>query len=525
MRVVSSAPLRAPRRIFWLMVFTALPLCAQTSSPPPSQATEADLEAKIQVLTNSLDQTRNELSESREEIRQLRGLLEQVIQKVGPLNPAPNGATAQMPPASEKATQGQEAAQEPAEKPAQISQDDWQVLNSRVDEQAQDKVESNLKYRLKLSGLVLFNAFGVSGQVDNLDVPGVAQPESFGSPSGAVGASLRQSILGITGFGPEILGARTSGDVQVDFFGGLPSGYGSALSGVVRLRVARVRFDWSKTSLVAGLDVPFFSPNTPTSYMSVAQPSFAASGNLWTWTPTIRLEQRLNAGAAQFKVEAGVMDPSSDVPSGSATRFPTPGETSRKPTVALRLSLNGRNEARPLSLGVSGVYFPQRYSWDGVNLTGWGSVADWRMGLIPHVEVTGEMFVGKGLDAFGGVAGPILAQSDYSNYYQSGAPDALAGITMFGGWSQLKLKINERNEFNVGLGTGGWKAEDLRYMSAYYTLLTTASPRNDTLFVNYVFRPRSDLLFSPEFRRFRTYQLTSSPAFADQVGIAAGFLF
>lgn len=525
MRVVSNTPLRAARRICSLMAFVALPICAQTASPPPSQATEADLEAKIQALTNSLDQTRSELSESREEIRQLRGLLQQVIQKVGPLNPSPTQSASTAPAPSENAMEGQVASQTPAEKPAQINQDDWQVLNSRVDEQAQDKVESNLKYRIKLSGLVLFNAFGVTGQVDNLDVPTVAQTQSFGSPSGAVGASLRQSILGITGFGPEILGARTSGDLQMDFFGGLPRGYGSTLSGIVRLRVARVRFDWSNTSLVAGLDVPFFSPNAPTSYMSVAEPSFAASGNLWTWTPTIRVEQRLNAGAAQFKFEAGVMDPASDVPSGTATRFPSPAEISRKPTVAIRLSLNGKSESHPLSLGISGVYIPQRYSWDGVDLTGWGSIADWKLGVIPHLELSGEIFAGKGLDAFGGVPGPMLAQSDYINYYQSGAPNALAGITMFGGWSQLKFKINERNEFNVGLGSGGWKADELRYVATNYTFLTTVAPRNDTLFVNYVFRPRSDLLLSPEFRRFRTYQLTGSPAIADQVGIAAGFLF
>jgi hypothetical protein len=532
MQLANRSFLRASRRILIALAIGSTPVCAQNASAPAAPPDQADLEAKIQALTTSLDQTRSELSESRAEIRQLRSLLEQVVQKVGPLGADSVASTSAAP--SQNAlsvANGNDSAQpssEPtgaAQHPAQISEDDWQVLNSRVDEQAQDKVETNLKYRLKLSGIVLMNAFGVSGLVDNLDVPTVAEPSFAGAPSGTVGASLRQTVLGLSGFGPEILGAKTSGDIQMDFFGGLPSGYGSASSGVIRLRLARLRLDWTNTSIIAGLDEPFFSPNMPTSYMSVAEPTFSAAGNLWTWTPTIRVEQRLNTDSTQFKIEAGVMDPSADVPPASSTRFPTPGESSRRPTVAVRLSVNSRNEARPVSFGVSGVYSPQYYSWNGTSISGGGAVADWKFGLIPHLEVSGEAFVGKGLDAFGGVAGPVIPTNQYLTYYQSAAPSLLAGITMFGGWAQLKARVNSRNEFNIGIGTGGRVASELNYVVESYPEITAISPRNDAIFVNYIFRPRSDLVFSPEFRRLRTFELGTSPAFADQIGFAAGFLF
>jgi hypothetical protein len=39
--------------------------------------------------------------------------------------------------------------------------------------------------------------------------------------SGAFGASLHQSIVSLTGYGPDLFGARTSADLRVDFFGGL----------------------------------------------------------------------------------------------------------------------------------------------------------------------------------------------------------------------------------------------------------------------------------------------------------------
>jgi hypothetical protein len=43
--------------------------------------------------------------------------------------------------------------------------------------------------------------------------------------------------------------------------------------------------------------------------------------------------------------------------------------------------------------------------------------------------------------------------------------------------------------------------------------------------VNYIFRPRSDLVLSPEFRRLRTYPVTGAPMLANQFGVSAGFLF
>jgi hypothetical protein len=49
--------------------------------------------------------------------------------------------------------------------------------------------------------------------------------------------------------------------------------------------------------------------------------------------------------------------------------------------------------------------------------------------------------------------------------------------------------------------------------------------RNEMIFGNYIFRPRSDLLFSAEYRRLRTYEVTGTPDSAGQFGLAVGFLF
>lgn len=488
---------------------------SQTTLPP----NEVDLDAKIRVLTESLEQTRAELSESRQEIKELRTMLEQVIRKID-TDTAGKNLSNSAPATDDSVAPAQESLRQ---ENAQISSDDWQVLNARVDEQAQDKVESNLKYRVKLSGMVLLNAFGVSGQVDNIDVPTIALPHQQEGPSGSVGASLRQSIIGITGIGPQILGADTVGDVQMDFFGGEPSGYGGNTSGLVRLRVARLRLNWTHTSLFGGLDLPFFSPNVPTSYMAVGIPSFAYAGNLWAWTPTVGVEQRVDLGRSQIRIDAGLMDPPTYARDNFAVRTPTPQESSRQPTYALRISENASNEQNPISFGVSAIYSPQRFE-GGTTVSGWGAVADWRFPVFPHGELSGEFFTGKGIDSFGGVPTPVPPAGDY-NYYAIASP-ALQSLTMIGGWTQLKFKINSRNEFNVGVGSGSRNSGQFREVQLLDpAALASLSPRNEMLFINYIVRPRSDVLFSPEFRRLKTYPSSGASANADQIGLAAAFLF
>jgi hypothetical protein len=520
---------RVGNRVPWVWVFFAPVLLAGSwpvlaQSVPQSSVSQRplDSDARIAQLDKSLRETKAELEETRAEIRPLRSLLEEMNKKMTSSSSAPSVnysqpvQTSRNPaPSHVQAASGQHI--------AQITEDDWQVLNAKVDQQGQEKVESGSKYRLKLWGLALFNAFGDFGRFDVMDVPTLGLPRLPGDSRGSLGASLRQSIIGLTATGPEILGARTSADLQMDFFGGLPSGYGGGTSGLFRLRLSRIRFDWEHTSVVGGLDTLFFSPNVPTSYMSVAVPAFASSGDLWTWSPTIRVEQRFNTSISQVKIEAGLLDPGGYSTSSTATRQPTPGESSRQPVYAVRFSSNGTHGDRPTSLGVSGIYFPQYFPGGNI-VHGWGSVFDWRFPLVPHTELSGEFFVGKGLDSFGGVPVPFVRSQDYNQYIQVGAP-ALARITMFGGWSQLKIVVNSRNEFNVAAGTGGRNSGDLAEAAAVFPPLEYLSPRNQMMFVNYVFRPRSDLLFSTEYRRLRTYRLSGPTVTGGQFGLAAGFLF
>ncbi len=53
-------------------------------------------------------------------------------------------------------------------------EDNQELTDAKVLDQSQTKVESGSKYRVRLSGMVLLNAFETRGSVDNLDFPEVA---------------------------------------------------------------------------------------------------------------------------------------------------------------------------------------------------------------------------------------------------------------------------------------------------------------------------------------------------------------
>jgi hypothetical protein len=518
------SPLRNAR-VVGLCLVMELANCAgsfaQSGQTGPAPPNSQELNGKIELLTRSLEQTQTELARSRSEIEQLRAMLGEVLKRM-------DGAAAALP--AQAASTGTGVAPispgpEGAQPAAQISQDDWDLLNARAEEERQTKVESGSKFRLKLSGIALFNAFDNSGNVDNLDVPSIAVPKLAGNPTGGLGASVRQSIIGLTGIGPEIFSARTSAELQMGFFGGLPSGYNATTSGIANLRIARVRFDWDSTSVIAGLDTPFFSPNMPTTYMSVAVAGFASAGNLWTWTPTIRVEQRFGGAGSPFKVEAGLLDPSSNInyTTNNNLRVPSPSESSRIPTYAIRVSYNRKSEDHPASFGVAGLYSPQKF-YGGYNQIGWAASTDWKFALLPRTELSGQFFTGRGIDGFGGIPeNPYPPQNQF--LYTALTARLLADVGVIGGWSQLKFKWNAQNEFNVAAGTGGRNSASLRQALSTNFPAPLIPARNEMMFANYIFRPRSDLVFSAEYRRIRTYEVIGAPDIARQVGLAVGFLF
>jgi hypothetical protein len=286
--------------------------------------------------------------------------------------------------------------------------------------------------------------------------------------------------------------------------------------------VARASLDWSGTKLVLGQDAPFFSPLSPTSYATVGEPALAWAGNLWVWTPQIRVEHRWSVSESSgVTLQAGILDPLTEYFNDSQfDRTPTPGESSRQPALATHLVWKGNLWAHPVTMGVGGYYERQSYGFSR-NVDSWAATADWDLPLGRWFGISGEFFRGR---ALGGLGGGV-----WNSIVANGDPDLagtrILGLNTVGGWSQFKVKPVSKLEFNVAAGMDNPLARDLRLFPNPTGSFFAPFTRNQSIFANSIYRPRSNLLFALEYRRLRSYFVDDSRSTADHVNLAVGVAF
>ncbi len=202
---------------------------AQTSPSADTAGAVHDLQDQVRQLRSMVEEMRAENAQSRAEMHQLR----QDLQATRALleHPAvPEDAQVTQSASGEHATEPAPNADAAAatnnggglEERVQKLEESTSLIGSKIDEQYQTKVETASKYRARLHGIVLMNAFRNVGGSDNLDFPSYSgnSGRSRSVKSTTLGATLRQSEIGLEIFGPNVAGAKTSADVQMDFSGG-----------------------------------------------------------------------------------------------------------------------------------------------------------------------------------------------------------------------------------------------------------------------------------------------------------------
>jgi hypothetical protein len=508
---------------------------AEATAPavPESGSAVRDLQDQVRQLRNLVEQMRTENAESRAEMRQLRQDLQTtraLLERPAPPTGSESGAVVAHSASPENETyqasgtvspsSGQ--ASTPLEERVQKLEESTSLIGSKIDEQYQTKVETASKYRVRLHGIVLMNAFRNVGHSDNLDFPTYAEPVPLGTPMANVGATLRQSEIGFEIFGPNLAGARTSADVQLDFAGGFPATGNGVNFGIVRLQTANLRFDWEHTSVVAGQDSLFISPLSPTSFASLATPAFAFAGNLWGWTPQLRVERRFSLSDQQtITLQAGVLDNLDwEPPYNSFYRSAQAGELSGQPAYAFRTSWARPVREHPLSFGVAGYYGRQNWTWDRY-VDAWAGMADWQIPILSRLNLSGEFYRGRGIGGLGGAIGTSILYG--GNPYAPFTP--IRGLNTAGGWTQLKFQATPKIEFNGAFAEDNAFAGDARGFATDKNNFGPILGRNRGALGNVVFRPRSDLVLSAELRRFRTFPVYSSSSVTNQVNLTLGILF
>jgi hypothetical protein len=511
------------------------------ASSPPSQDDGTlravhDLQEQVRQLRALVDDMRSENAQSRAEMQQLRQDLQstrRLLERPAVLSthrptqasaePSPYGLNA--PAAGENAPTAQSAAEPSSgtlEDRVQKLEDSTSLLGSKVDEQYQTKVETASKYRARLSGIVLMNMFRNLGASNNLDFPDYAQPTPFMTPATTFGFTMRQSQIGLEIFGPTVGGAKTSANVQFDFAGGFPATGNAVNFGIVRLQTASLHFKWENTSVVAGQDALFVSPLSPTSFASLAIPTFAYSGNLWGWTPQLRIEHRFDlSGQQTLTLQGGIIDNLDwEYQPDQFYRAAHAGEFSGQPAYGVRTSWSRPVFEHPLTFAVAGYYGRQNWSWDRY-ADAWAGMLDWQIPISRRLALSGEFYRGRGIGGLGAAQG--LSVVFGGNPYSAFSP--IRGLNDIGGWSQLKFQLTPKLELNGVFSDDNAYAADVRGFATDANNFGTILGRNRGMLANFVYRPRSDLLFSAELRRLRSFPVYSNSSVTNQVNLAMGILF
>jgi hypothetical protein len=289
----------------------------------------------------------------------------------------------------------------------------------------------------------------------------------------------------------------------------------------VRLRTGTFRMDWANTSIVAGQDRLFFAPLAPTSLVSLAVPALSYSGNLWAWTPQVRVEHKIALSeVSHLWVQAGILDSlSGELPVGQ-DRFPSWGEQSGQPAYAGRIAWTHRAFGQDLTVGFGGYYARQNFGF-GRNTNGWASTFDVLVPLGRYLDLSGAFYRGAAVAGLGGGIGQsILTSGPFTD-----PATMIKGLDSMGGWVQLKFKPKTNFEVNGAFGQDNPFAGELRHFPGSPSYFGGSLARNLTPFVNFIYQPRSDVLLSVEYRRLQTYVLDSGANTANHIAASVGYIF
>jgi hypothetical protein len=497
-----------------LLGVSALELPAQTAQP--------SIPAEIHQLTAAMERTQAQLKQSQQQLDEMRVQLAALQQQMAQ-QPGTTATTATSDPAVP-------SADPPQSKSAELEsiREHQAMQDAQIATHDQTKVESESKYPVKITGLILFNGFVNTSGVDIPATPTVASPGS-----GSTGASVRQTVLGIDASGPHLFGARSYADLRVDFYGnavapvsGVSVGSYSTNDSFLRLKTAHAGLQWDNTEAAFSFDRPIISPDSPSSLTAVAIPPLAWSGNLWAWNPQLTLTQNVPFSESHsLQLQAAMID-AGDPPislsglNSSSAVPPSGAEQSRWAGLEARIALLGSDRDDRDHFGVGG-YFSPHVLPSGRRYDAWAGTLDARFHLPARLELSGSFYRGLALGGLGGGA-----YKDYGYFYAVNQDVYyFRPLNDVGGWAQLKEKWSERLEFNAAFGIDNAFADDLhRYVIPAGTMYQNLA-RNRTWTGNVIYSPSAYLLFSLEYRYLASAPITGAPSASNIIGLSAGYKF
>lgn len=391
----------------------------------------------------------------------------------------------------------------PAESAPEARVEERVAINEqRIDEQAQSKLESEHKLPIKLTGMLLFNAFTNGRNSGGQEYPVAAALVPAGQRGASTdGATLRQSILGLQFQGPEVFaGGKVSGSLYMDFWGGT----GTALNQLLRLRVATLDVAWTNTTFSVGQDKPIVSPREPTSLAQIGVSPLTGAGNLWLWAPQARVEQRFPFGdQAGLRAQVGVY-----VTSESSNAVPLEYRNSLSGS---RPALQGRFEfwrqfGDDRRIEFAPGFHVSESHVNGLSVPSRVFSFDWLIRPVAMLDFTGQFFGGENAGVLGGLHQGLAFLPN----------ERIHAATAAGGWAQLTLRATKRLSFNVYGGQEDDWNSDLSFGSI---------AKNQAYAGNAMYRLGSNVIMSFEASQTRTLYVGSGLRLNPHYDLAIAYLY
>jgi hypothetical protein len=265
--------------------------------------------------------------------------------------------------------------------------------------------------------------------------------------------------------------------IESDFYGGFAGQGVGYFYPIPRLRLATATLEWTSIRFSFGQDWALLAPLIPDAAFHLAVPGFTASGNLWARLPQLRLDGVVGFAGTPGKptwrlfwaaaIVASVQaDAIPTAQSGFATvRIPQGGERSLLPAGEARVAVAHDLFDRSLEIGVSGHLGDRKIAFvGGTTRRGNGAVAlDVTLPLPGKLAAKGELFWGKGLDAFFGGIGQGIAHTTDAAGNITSIGDSIAA---FGGWGQASWLALEWLTLYAGAGADHPSSDDLLDVNA-----------------------------------------------------------
>lgn len=386
------------------------------------------------------------------------------------------------------------------------------VLQKQVAEQATTGVQTHSRIQLELTGRVVMNAFSNDHHVNNVDDPQfVLHDASTRLPSHGLGMAVRQTMFGVRSTVSDVLGGTFVGVVDADFYGGQEPSSGGRNFPLLRIRTAHGTLHWSHAELLAGQEIPLFSPQNPISPAASGTPDFVAAGNLWLWLPQVRVTGEVGS-RVRLALQGAILAPASGDPAGFFDTDFDAAERTQRPSLESRVRIRwGEDEMMSeagcaVHVGWVDTPIPFRPTAD-TTLTSRAVGCDGRIPFSSWLEVRGEWYTGQLMRGLGGGA------------TGEGVGPRGNAVRNTAGWAQVN--VHPLSIWSAGAGCG---VDDPRDSDVLGVTPPTVRLRNAACAVYGQVKPAGPVLIGAEVRRLET-RYAEGTLENNHINIVIGFEF